>query len=305
MRPAPSRAVRIAATWPSIIPLGATTSAPAGRLGQRHLLVELEGGVVVDGSVGAEHAAVTVIGVLVQAQVGDEHHGVAQTRCAVRPEPPARRLRVPRARPHGVFAFGDPEQHDPGDPQRRQSLRLHDQRRHRMLEVAGQRGDRDRVVHRRPHEQGRHEIVDSEARLGHQATQGGSAAQPAHPPHGEAGTDHRSSWRAIHVWPAYARAGTSSAGAGLLQVDREPVARPGPPTLGGGPVRRGAQKGPTPGPRALGSTATTSTRNPARRAASAVTGPMHATTGGRAAMTGELDVVRHRGRRGERDHVGA
>ena len=39
--------------------------------------VELEGGVVVDVAVGADDPAVAVVGVLVDAQVGDEHHLVA------------------------------------------------------------------------------------------------------------------------------------------------------------------------------------------------------------------------------------
>ena len=49
--PAPSSARRIAATIPSIIPLGATMSAPAVRVGHRDAAQDLEGGVVVDPAV--------------------------------------------------------------------------------------------------------------------------------------------------------------------------------------------------------------------------------------------------------------
>ena len=46
-------------------------------LRDRSSLVDLEGGVVVDVAVGPDDAAVPVVGVLVDAQVGDEHHLVA------------------------------------------------------------------------------------------------------------------------------------------------------------------------------------------------------------------------------------
>ena len=48
MWPAPSSAARTTATWPSIIPLGPTTSTPAAAWATRHLGVHLERGVVVD-----------------------------------------------------------------------------------------------------------------------------------------------------------------------------------------------------------------------------------------------------------------
>ena len=62
----------MARTWPSIIPDGATTSAPGVGLGERDLGVALEGGVVVDLAARGEQAAVAVVGVLVEAQVGHE-----------------------------------------------------------------------------------------------------------------------------------------------------------------------------------------------------------------------------------------
>ena len=51
---------------------------PGLGLGHGHLGVALEGQVVVDVAPVVEDAAVAVVGVLVEAQVGDEHHGVAE-----------------------------------------------------------------------------------------------------------------------------------------------------------------------------------------------------------------------------------
>ena len=60
----------MASTWPSIIPEGATMSAPAAAWASATSRVELEGGVVVDLAVVGEHAAMAVVGVLVEAQIG-------------------------------------------------------------------------------------------------------------------------------------------------------------------------------------------------------------------------------------------
>ena len=95
--PAVSSAARIAPTWPSIIPDGATTSAPASACDDRDRRVPLEGGVVVDVTLGGEHAAVAVVGVLVEAVVGDEHEVVADLVAQVAQRRPARRRR--RRRP--------------------------------------------------------------------------------------------------------------------------------------------------------------------------------------------------------------
>ena len=59
-KPAASSAARIAPTWPSIIPLGATTCGAGRRLGDGGLGVDLERGVVVDVAVGVDDAAVAV-----------------------------------------------------------------------------------------------------------------------------------------------------------------------------------------------------------------------------------------------------
>ena len=54
-------------------------SAPGLGLGQGHLLVERQGGVVVDRPVGSEDPAVAVVGVLVETEVGDEDDLVTES----------------------------------------------------------------------------------------------------------------------------------------------------------------------------------------------------------------------------------
>ena len=132
----------MAATWPSIMPLGATTSAPASAWASATRRVELEGGVVVDLAVGAEHAAVAVVGVLVEAEVGHEHDLVAH-RVAQRGQGAAgRSRRGPRPRcPWASLVAGHPEEDQPGDAQRGQALGLDHQRVDGVLHLAGHGGD--------------------------------------------------------------------------------------------------------------------------------------------------------------------
>ena len=71
LKPSASSCARSAPTRPSIMSLGATTSAPARACETAVLGEQLERGVVVDAAVVAHHAAVAVAGVLAEADVGD------------------------------------------------------------------------------------------------------------------------------------------------------------------------------------------------------------------------------------------
>ena len=55
-----------------------------------------------------QHAAVPVVGVLVEAQVGDEHHGVAEGAAQLGQRHLHDAVGIPRARPHGVFVARGP-----------------------------------------------------------------------------------------------------------------------------------------------------------------------------------------------------
>ena len=71
VNPSSSSAPRMAATRPSIMSEGATMSAPASACADRHLGKQLEGDVVVDLAV-LDHAAVAMVRILAQADVGDD-----------------------------------------------------------------------------------------------------------------------------------------------------------------------------------------------------------------------------------------
>ncbi len=75
--PAASSAARMTPTWPSIIPLGPSRCAPASAWATAISRVDGERGVVVDPAVVAEHAAVAVVGELVEAGVGHDDGRVA------------------------------------------------------------------------------------------------------------------------------------------------------------------------------------------------------------------------------------
>ena len=171
----------MAATWPSIMPLGATTSAPAVGLRLRHLSVEVDGGVVVDVPVLVDEPAVAVVGVLVEAQVGHDHEVVAHVRAQVAQGHLHDALGVPRARALGVLAGGHAEEDHGRHAHVGQLVHLLAQRLAGVLEHARQRGDLVRVVDALAHEQGDDQVVDRQPGLGHQPAQGGRAPQAPQP----------------------------------------------------------------------------------------------------------------------------
>ena len=134
------------ATWPSIIPLGPTMSTPASAWAQRHLGVHLERRVVVDPAVGGEHAAVAVVGELVEAQVAHhrervadlgDHVGDRDVEDAVGVERAASRWRPSRS--------GMPNSITPPSPSSAASAAALQQRVAGVLDDAGHRGDRPRL----------------------------------------------------------------------------------------------------------------------------------------------------------------
>ena len=88
------------------------------RLRDRRARQQLERRIVVDDAVGAQHAAVAVVGVLAQAQVGD--HEQVRMRPLDRLQPRAARCRPhpTRPSPRRPSARRDPEQQDRRDPER-------------------------------------------------------------------------------------------------------------------------------------------------------------------------------------------
>ena len=116
LRPVPrSSAARTTPTWPSIIPRArprrrrrACASAIVGVAHQRR--------VVVDRAVGGEHAAVPVVGELVQAQVRHHDQVVADLGATPHDRHVEDPVGVVGRRTDGVLALGHPEQHQPAEP---------------------------------------------------------------------------------------------------------------------------------------------------------------------------------------------
>ncbi len=196
----------MAATWPSIIPEGATTWAPAPAWATADLGVALEGEVVVDLAAGVEDPAVAVVGVLVEAQVGDQHQPVAQLvgQPAQGHLDDAVRIAGPAA--DGVLGCGHPEEDHGRHAQRRQPVGLLDQGLGGVLDHAGQGRDGLGLVDALPHEQGGDQVGGGQRRLGHQFAQPRRLAQPAHPGRGEGHDPHgifrpaRPSRATMRIW---------------------------------------------------------------------------------------------------------
>ena len=160
--PVSSSAARIAPTWPSIIPLGATTSAPASACATAIARVALERRVVVDLAVGVSDAAVPVVGVLVEAVVGHEHQRVADlvAQVAQRDLHDAVGVRRPASRARPSCA-GTPNSITAGNAEIGERAHLLAQALLGVLHDAGHRHDRLGCVDAFLHEQRRDEVVDA------------------------------------------------------------------------------------------------------------------------------------------------
>ena len=118
-------------TWPSIIPLGATTSAPAVGLGDGDLAYSSRVASLSTSPVGREHAAVAVVGVLVEAQVGHEDDAVADLVAQVARARAARCRRRSHAwLPVASLCAGTPNRIDRGDAEIRELAYLFAQTTH-------------------------------------------------------------------------------------------------------------------------------------------------------------------------------
>ena len=145
-------------TWPSIIPLGATTCGAGAGLGHRGPGVDLERGVVVDVAAIVEHAAVAVVGVLVDAQVGDQHDVVADVAAQVGERELHDAVRVEGAAADGVLRRRHTEQDHGAHAELGQLDDLLAQAVAGVLHDARQRHDRLRLGDALAHEQRRDEV---------------------------------------------------------------------------------------------------------------------------------------------------
>ena len=141
-----------------------------GGLGDRDPAVDLERGVVVDGGVGVvggavEHAAVAVVGVLVDAQIGHQHHPIADLVGQISQAQLHNSLRVEGLRADGILGGRHSEQDHGADAEVGQLGDLGAQALAGVLHDARQRHDRLRFVDALADEQRGHEIGRRRARV--------------------------------------------------------------------------------------------------------------------------------------------
>ena len=154
---------------------------PGPGLGERGLGVDLQGGVVVDLTPVVEDAAVAVIGVLVDAQIGDQHEIVTDLGAQVAERHLDDALRVERRTAGGVLRRRQTEQHHRPDAETGQLGDLLAEALPAVLDHAGQRPDRLWLADVLANEERGDEIARAHGRLGDQVAQRRRPAQPAGP----------------------------------------------------------------------------------------------------------------------------
>jgi hypothetical protein len=154
---------------------------PGGRLGHRQLAVRGQCGVVVDGAVGGQQAAVPVRGELVQAQVAHHHGGVADLGDHVADGDVEDAVRVRPARAGLVLDGRYAEQHQPADTGPDRLVGGLAQRLPGVLHDARQRADRARLGQPFLDEHGQHQLGGRHPGLRDQAAHRRAATQPPRP----------------------------------------------------------------------------------------------------------------------------
>ena len=111
-------------------------------LGDGDLRVHLERRVVVDRAVPVEDAAVTVVGVLVDAQIGHHHHAIADRLVQVCQGQLHNPLRIEGLRADGILGGRDPEENERADPEIGKVSGFGEKAGSRVLHHSRQRDDR-------------------------------------------------------------------------------------------------------------------------------------------------------------------
>ena len=154
------------------MPLGPTTWLPACRVQHRHLGVDLDRRVIVDRARRSEHAAVSVIGELVQADVR-HHQAVVADFLAHRPNGGGQdAVRIERAGPAGILVLGDAEEHDARQTRVGGLHRRLPERVESVLNDPGHGADRAWLPQPFGHEHGQDQLARLEAGLGNHGPHG-------------------------------------------------------------------------------------------------------------------------------------
>ena len=163
-------------------PARAEQVRPGLGLRERHRGVAEQRRVVVDaGARLVQHAAVPVVGELVQAQVGHQDRGVADLADEVAQGHVEHAVGVigPGAARVLLLVLGHAEDHQPAHAVLDRVDRRLDQRFLRVLDDAGHAADRHRLADALADEHRQHEIARAHLHLADQPAQRGRAAQPA------------------------------------------------------------------------------------------------------------------------------
>jgi hypothetical protein len=153
-----------------------------------HVGVPDEGGVVVHRPVRREHAAVPVVGELVEAEVGHDDEGVADLGADIPESRVEDALRVGRAGAHGVLGRRDAVEHDPAEAQTGGLGGGLAQRVAGVLDDAGHRRHRRRLRGTLLDEHRKDELRRVQPLLRDEPAHGRVSPQPARPRGGEPGT---------------------------------------------------------------------------------------------------------------------
>ena len=128
-----------------------------------------------------EHAAMPVRRVLVDAQVGHQHHAIADVGRKLAQRHLHDALRVERARAQVVLHLGNAEEDDRTDAEIGELAHLLAQAGASVLHHTRQRGDGLRLVDAFTHEQRRNELTHVELSFGNEVAHRCRAAQPPRP----------------------------------------------------------------------------------------------------------------------------
>ena len=115
------------------------------------------------------HAAVTMVGVLVEAEVGHENQLVTRLVAQILQGNLHDAIGIPSTRAFGVLLGGHTEQHHGWYAERGELAGFFAKRVARVLDDTRQRGNGLRFVDPLAYEQGRHQVVDGDSGLGHEA----------------------------------------------------------------------------------------------------------------------------------------
>src|SRR5690606_8546980 len=156
--------------------------------------------IVVDTAGVVEHAAMAVVGELVEAQIGLHDECVTHLACGDTGRDVEDAVALGRPGAHGILVLRNPEEHDAADARLRRPLQFDAERVERVLHDARHGRDGARLVDPLCHEHRQHELRGLHASLRREATPGRALPEATRADHG----------RAVHPASAYSMSASMS-----------------------------------------------------------------------------------------------